>query len=64
MTLAKFRAKSPPLENDDRLSRSEFERRYTAMPHIKKAELIDRVVYIGLKTPEHTDFVVRLMSYQ
>jgi len=36
----------PPLENGDRLTRIEFERRYEAMPHIKKAELIERVVYI------------------
>jgi hypothetical protein len=36
----------PPLENGDRLTREEFERRYNAMPHIKKAELINGVVYI------------------
>lgn len=36
----------PPLENGDRLSRQEFERRYVAMPHVKKAELIDGVVYM------------------
>ena len=36
----------PPLQNGDRLSRDEFERRYRAMPHLKKAELIDGVVYI------------------
>ncbi|MEN9251453.1 MAG: Uma2 family endonuclease [Thermostichales cyanobacterium BF3_bins_165] len=36
----------PPLENGDRLTRSEFERRYRAMPHLKKAELIEGVVYI------------------
>lgn len=36
----------PPLRNGDRLSREEFERRYTAMPHIRKAELIRGVVYI------------------
>ncbi len=36
-----------PLENGDRLSRFEFERRYTAMPKVKKAELIERVVYMG-----------------
>lgn len=34
------------LENGDRLSRHEFERRYTAMPHLKKAELIEGVVYV------------------
>lgn len=37
----------PPLENGDRLSRSEFERRYLAMPHLKKAELIEGVVYVA-----------------
>lgn len=36
----------PPLENGDRLSRDEFELRYAAMPHLKKAELIDGVVYV------------------
>jgi hypothetical protein len=30
-----------PLENGDCLSRAEFERRYEAMPHLKKAELIE-----------------------
>lgn len=38
--------KIPPLENGDRLTRPEFERRYAAMPHIKKAELIEGVVYM------------------
>ena len=36
-----------PLENGDRLTRIEFERRYSAMPKLKKAELIERIVYIG-----------------
>jgi Uma2 family endonuclease len=36
----------PPLENGDRLTRAEFERRYTAMPGVKKAELIEGVVYM------------------
>lgn len=39
-------AKLPPLENGDRLSRTEFERRYGAMPHLKKAELIEGIVYM------------------
>ncbi len=30
----------PYLESGDRLTRAEFERRYTAIPHGKKAELI------------------------
>jgi Uma2 family endonuclease len=36
----------PPLEPGDRLTRDEFERRYEAMPHLKKAELIEGVVYM------------------
>jgi Uma2 family endonuclease len=36
----------PPLQSGDRLSREEFERRYDAMPELKKAELIDGVVYV------------------
>jgi Uma2 family endonuclease len=35
------------LENGDRLTRIEFERRYDAMPDLKKAELIDGVVFMG-----------------
>jgi Uma2 family endonuclease len=37
----------PPLENGDRLWRAEFERRYEAMPKLKKAELIEGEVYVG-----------------
>ncbi|MBN4003470.1 Uma2 family endonuclease [Nostoc sp. LPT] len=37
----------PPLESGDRLIRPEFERRYNAMPNLKKAELIEGVVYVG-----------------
>jgi Uma2 family endonuclease len=36
----------PPLENGDRLTRAEFERRYEAMPNLKKAELIEGVVHV------------------
>jgi Uma2 family endonuclease len=36
----------PVLENGDRLTRAEFERRYEAIPHLKKAELIEGVVYV------------------
>ncbi len=36
----------PLLENGDRLTRDEFERRYEAMPNLKKAELIKGVVYM------------------
>ncbi len=36
----------PPLENGDRLTRAEFERRYHAMPSAKKAELIEGMVHM------------------
>ena len=36
----------PPLETGDHLSRAEFERRYMAMPHVKKAELVEGVVFM------------------
>ena len=37
----------PPLESGDRLTRNEFERRYDAMPHLRKAELIEGVVHVS-----------------
>jgi Uma2 family endonuclease len=37
----------PPLVNGDRLTAEEFDRRYEAMPDVKKAELIEGVVYMG-----------------
>ena len=36
----------PLLQAGDRLSRAEFERRYSAMAHVKKAELVEGVVYL------------------
>lgn len=39
-------AEIPPLENGDRLTRDEFERRYTAMPQLKRAELLRGIVYM------------------
>lgn len=37
----------PILESGDCLSRVEFERRYRTMPQLKKAELIEGVVYVA-----------------
>ena len=37
----------PELCAGDRLTRAEFERRYAAMPHVKKAELVEGVVYMA-----------------
>jgi Uma2 family endonuclease len=36
----------PLLQNGDRLTAAEFERRYSAMPGVNKAELIEGVVYM------------------
>jgi Uma2 family endonuclease len=36
----------PPIESGDRLNRYQFEGRYNAMPHLRKAELIEGVVYV------------------
>ena len=36
----------PALENGDRLTRCEFERRYAARPDLKKAQLIEGIVYM------------------
>ncbi|MBI4602455.1 MAG: Uma2 family endonuclease [Planctomycetes bacterium] len=45
--VAKDPGRLPPLESGDRLTRDEFERRYDAMPHLKKAELVEGVVYMS-----------------
>jgi Uma2 family endonuclease len=39
--------KIPPLENGDKLTQAEFERRYHTMPQQKKAELIEGTVYMA-----------------
>jgi hypothetical protein len=36
----------PPLRHGERLTRDEFERRYSAMPNVNKAELINGVVHM------------------
>ena len=46
MSMQKLDDAVPALENGDRLTRTEFERRYDSMPHLKKAELIEGVVYV------------------
>jgi len=44
----------PTLQNGDRLTVAEFEKRYAAMPEVKKAELIEGVVY--MPSPVSTEF--------
>ena len=55
----------PPLENGDLLTRAEFERRYTAMPKLKKAELIEGIVYMAspLRFEPHAKPHARLITW-
>jgi Uma2 family endonuclease len=55
----------PPLENGDRLTRSEFERRYQAMPNHQKAELIAGIVYVAspLRITQHGNPHARIMTW-
>ncbi|MGK7920326.1 MAG: Uma2 family endonuclease [Trichodesmium sp.] len=55
----------PPLENGDRLTRLEFERRYQAIPELKKAELIQGVVYTAspLRFQPHAEPHGRLITW-
>lgn len=55
----------PPLEPGDRLSRAEFERRYEAHPEIKKAELIEGVVYMPSPTrhQQHSQPHYRIITW-
>src|SRR5437870_5816761 len=46
MNLIPATAAPPPLRHGEKLTRAEFERRYDAMPELKKAELIKGVVYV------------------
>ncbi|MBV9121864.1 MAG: Uma2 family endonuclease, partial [Planctomycetes bacterium] len=60
----------PPLESGDHLTREEFERRYDAMPNLKKAELIEGVVYLPSPVrwrqhaSRHADLIGWLGTYQ
>ena len=56
---------TPPLENGDRLTRHEFERRYAAMPNLKNAELIEGVVYMpaALRFRNHGQPHGRIMTW-
>jgi Uma2 family endonuclease len=55
----------PPLENGDKLSRAEFERRYNAMPELKKAELIEGEVYVSspVRAQRHGKPHVQLVTW-
>ncbi len=55
----------PPLENGDQLTRIEFERRYHAMSQVKKAELIEGIVYMAspLCLKKHGEPHARIMTW-
>jgi Uma2 family endonuclease len=58
------------LQNGDRLTRDEFERRWDAMPDLKKAELIEGVVYMppavshDWHSAPHFDLIIALGPYR
>src|SRR6185312_13563827 len=53
----------PPLQAGDVLSRAEFERRWDRHPEIKKAELIDGMVYLEIAAShKHAQAHGRLMT--
>ena len=60
----------PPLVHGQRLTRAEFERRYDAMPNLKKAELIEGVVYMPSPVrfdqhgEPHADLAAWLVNYR
>ncbi len=60
----------PPLQPGDHLTRQEFERRYDATPGLKKAELIEGVVYMpppvsfGWHSEPHVHLVGWLWHYR
>jgi Uma2 family endonuclease len=63
------RPKVPALHNGDRLSRAEFERRYRALPGVKKAELIEGVVFMPSPVSDdhsgpHFDLITWLGLYR
>jgi Uma2 family endonuclease len=63
-------AKTAPLQPGDRLSRAEFERLYAASPNIKKAELVEGIVYMPFPTHfeqhgrPHSDLITWLGFYR
>lgn len=67
-TVEQMKLALPPLENGDHLSRAEFEQRYEAMPQVKKAELIERKVYMSSPVrinhaESHSAFMAWLGTY-
>ncbi|WP_245555362.1 Uma2 family endonuclease [Baaleninema simplex] len=55
----------PILESGDRLSRVEFEKRYHGMPYVKKAELVEGVVYVAspVRMGKHANPHARVITW-
>lgn len=55
----------PPLSAGDHLTRSEFERRYLAMPESFRAELIEGIVYVGspVRVTVHGEPLARVLGW-
>ncbi len=55
----------PALENGDRLTQAEFERRYDAMLRLKRAELIEGIVYMAspLRITQHGNSHARIITW-
>ena len=68
--LAPFAPAIPVLEAGDQLTRAEFERRYEAMPHLKKAELLEGEVHmpspvrIYQHAGPHADLITWMGNYR
>jgi len=65
-TVAKSPQAIPLLENGDNLTRCEFERRYNAMPNLKKAELIEGIVHLmasPLRITNHGNPHARIITW-
>ncbi|NEP33579.1 MAG: Uma2 family endonuclease, partial [Moorea sp. SIO3B2] len=63
-TILKPKTTIPPLESGDLLTRQEFEQRYEQMPDVKKAELIEGIVYMAspLRMTQHANPHARIMT--
>ncbi|NEO22450.1 MULTISPECIES: Uma2 family endonuclease [unclassified Moorena] len=64
-TILKPKNPIPPLESGDLLTQVEFEQRYAQMPNVKKAELIEGVVYMAspLRMTQHANPHARIMTW-
>jgi hypothetical protein len=69
-SMPQTRKRIPPLEPGDHLTREEFENRYDATPGLKKAELIEGVVYMAppvradIHGYPHADLMALLGAYR